>query len=679
MGCRKAATPVVGGCGRYHAWRPMAFTLEEALELVDRHRRAGRPDQAERICRQILAQAPHAVSAINELGGVLVEQARHAEAAEAFALAVRLRPELAELHVNLALSLQALGRDAEARRHFETALRLNPDIPAALNNLGNLYKAAGELDQAISCYRRALTLAPDWHGTWNNLGTTLQKRKRLEEAASCFQRAMEIAPADPDAYVNLGNLCYEDVQLQAAIDWYRKAVERNPGHGGVLSSLAGMLGAQGRLEEAIGCLRRAVELAPASAEIHGSLLMALQYDPVVAPVAICQEHLAWAQRHADPLMPSAIGRRGDRDPDRRLRIGYVSPDFRDHSAAFFIEPLLEHHRRDRVEVFCYSSSRVADMVTRRLRARADHWCDIVDLSDDQAAERIREDRVDILVDLACHTSGNRLGVFARKPAPVQATYLGYPYATGMAAMDYWVTDIHLDPPDAPTPSRERQVRLPEAFVCYRPPDDAPAVADPPCVRNGFVTFGSFNTLTKLNRQVIAAWAQVLRNVAGARLLLKTTALGDAPTARHVAGLFAACGIEPDRLILEGSQPLGQFLSAYGRVDLMLDPWPFNGHTISMHGLWMGVPLVTLYGDRHAARRGGMLLRNLRLEQMIALTPDQYIEIATDLGRDRDRLAELRRGMRRRVAQSPLVDGPRFIVHLEAAYRSMWRAYCGEAS
>ena len=358
-------------------------------------------------------------------------------------------------------------------------------------------------------------------------------------------------------------------------------------------------------------------------------------------------------------------------------MGYVSPDFRRHSVAYFIEPLIARHDRDAFEVYCYSNVLTPDSMTRHLMGLSDSACHIVAMSDGEAADRVRADGIDILVDLAGHTAGGRLGLFALKPAPVQVSYLGYPNTTGLAAIDWRITDIHADPPgNGDEFHSERLARLPRTFLCFQPPADAPAIQPPPSIESGRITFGSFNTLPKVTPEVVGAWAQLLHRVPGSRLLLKASGLTDAAGRGRLLGEFAQHGIDEDRLTLLGK--VGDFnahLARYHEMDIGLDPFPYNGTTTTCEAVWMGVPVVSLAGDRHAGRVGASVLANLGLEELIATSIDEYLAIAADLAADTARLGMLRETMRARVVASPLRDETGFSREVEHAYRQMWLRWC----
>jgi predicted O-linked N-acetylglucosamine transferase (SPINDLY family) len=392
------------------------------------------------------------------------------------------------------------------------------------------------------------------------------------------------------------------------------------------------------------------------------------------PAALFAEHREWAARHADPLSAAAAPHTNDRSPDRRLRIGYVSGHFRHHAVAFFSEPLLAAHDREQFEVFCYAHQNQEDSATQRFRARADGWCDLFRMSDHDAAARIRDDRIDILIDLAGHIGDNRLLIFAHRPAPVQVTYLGYQNTTGMRAMDYRLTDAHADPPGTNDAYyTEQLVRLPGAFFCYARPEEAPPVGAPPFESQGHVTFASLNNLNKLNDEALQAWARILARVPGSRLLVLGYSQG--VFERRVRQKLSDEGIDGARVDVVNKRPRAEYLAVHHQIDIALDSFPFNGHTTVCDALWMGVPSVMLEGTSYATRFGGRTLLDTGLGDLIARNVDDYVSLAVQLANDRARLAELRRSTRQRLAGSRLMDAQAFARDVEAAYRRMWHDWC----
>ena len=687
-------------------------TIEQAFEVALQHHRSGRLVEAETLYRQILAVEPRHADALHllgtiaggagrkdlavqlirqaialvpnshffhsNLGNVLRELGQRDEAVAEYRRALQIKPDFADAHNNLGTALLEQGRLDEAMSSFRRALELKPNYAAAHSNLGNALRDRGRLDEAIAAHRAALRLAPGVATSHNSLGIALADRGRLDEAIAAYQRALELQPGYPQAYSNLGAALKQRGQLEEAVAAYEEALRLKPDFVDAHFNLANSRWDMGELDPAIAGYHRALQLKPDYADARSNLLLALHYVAGLDPEAIFREHRTWGELHARPWEEKLATHANDPNPERRLRIGYVSPDFRLHSVASFFENLLSHHDRAEVEVFCYSNLLCADSVTERLRTQAAHWREITGLDDAQAAELIRGDQIDILVDLAGHTSRNRLLTFARKPAPVQVTYLGYCDTTGLEAMDYRLTDAHADPPGT-TEHRhtERVVRLPHGAWCFRPSEDAPPVAEPPVLRTGSVTFGSFNALPKITEAAVGLWSRILLAVPNSRLLLKNLGFQDGAVQRRLRALIAKAGVAPERVEMVGRLPnLSDHLSSYHRLDIALDPLPYHGTTTTCEALWMGMPVVSLAGKTHASRVGVSLLNNVGLPELVAVSEEHYIQLAVNLASDLPRLAELRSTLRSRMKESPLMDAPRFARGVEAAYREMWRTWCG---
>jgi predicted O-linked N-acetylglucosamine transferase (SPINDLY family)/glycosyltransferase involved in cell wall biosynthesis len=500
---------------------------------------------------------------------------------------------------------------------------------------------------------------------------------RLEAALDPLLRAIRIAP-NVSHYLQTAGLVLAALgRSQEAIWSLRKAVSLHPQNPDYHASLAHALKEAGQADEAVESYRESLKLHPDQPRTRSSLLLAMHYTERNLD-EIHTEHLQWNQLHADPSTSSGQGLSNSPDPDRRLRIGYFSPDFCAHSVAYFFEPLLLHHDPAQADVYCYAHVPRSDEVTERFKRKSPNWREITRASDAELAEIIRRDQIDILVDLAGHTVHNRLGVFARKPAPIQVSYLGYPDTTGLTAMDYRLTDAYADPPGwGESLHTEKLVRLPRGFLCYMPPRDAPPVAPPPAERSGVVTFASFNALAKITPRMLAIWARILLQVPESRLILKShSGLSDQATRKRLLETFAVAGVEPHRVELHGRiATLAAHLELYHRVDIALDTFPYCGTTTTCEAMWMGVPVITLAGRAHVSRVGVSLLMQMGLPEMIAETPDGYVRKAAKLAADLPALADLRTNLRPRLSASPLMDGPGFARNVETAYRQMWHTWC----
>jgi len=546
-------------------------------------------------------------------------------------------------------------------------------------NLSQTLMAQGQSAQAEAALREAVRLKPDFAAAVVNLGAALAQQGKMPKAEAAFREAIRLRPDDPALYVNLGRVCRWQQRIDEAIDCYQRAIAINPQFEGAYSALGSGLREAGRISEAVAAFRKAVELRPDFRIAHSNLIYAMHFDPLTEPAENFAEHLRWAAKFAEPLRSTIVPHANDRNPDRRLRIGYVSPDFKNHVIGFFMEPILERHDRTKFEVYCYSGVGRPDEATARLQRHADVWRSTAawDSNDEQLAQLIRQDQIDILVDLTLHMASGRLAMFARKPAPVQITHLAYCATSGISAMDWCITDAQMSPPGLGEQwFTEKLLRLKESYWCYRAPPGSPEVGWLPAERNGQVTFGSLNSFAKVNPQVIALWAAVLQAVPNSRLMVHAT-MGDANAAARK--MFTDAGIDPQRVTLIGRQQREQYLEQYNQIDIALDPFPYGGGTTSLDALWMGVPLITLAGKTGLSRTGVTLLSNLNLPAWIAEMHEQYVQIAASLASDVPRLAEVRATLRPRLQGSPLMDEEGYVRNLEAAYRHAWQEWTRSAS
>jgi predicted O-linked N-acetylglucosamine transferase (SPINDLY family) len=647
------------------------------------------------------------VEAIGNLGGALLELEQFSEAVEQLERAVLLRPNSAEAHFNLGNALKATSDWARAAKCYESALALRADFHQARCNLGNvltiqgdlegakaafleilrrepdhveallsygsLLQSQGEMDRALEHYERALRRKPDSSMAHFKRASVLMFRYQRNDAVAGFEEALRLEPNNPEAYINLASIYNDAGQPDAALDCCHKALELGSTKGALYGNMAVAFHAQGRAEEAMNCYRESLKLRPDNPSEHSNLLYAMNFMPQYAAEEIHAEHLEWARRHAEPLTAEAPKHDRDRSHDRRLRIAYVSPHFHQHAVNYFVEPILAAHDHDQFEVFCYASVVLADETTSRLKGLADHWRDVCFATDEQLAEKVRNDQIDILVDLSGHMGRTRLLAFARRPAPVQVTYLGYQNTTGMSAMDYRLTDLRADPPGlTDTFYTEKLVRLPRAFFCYQP-FDAPAVTPLPALESGYVTFGSFNNFAKVMPEALDAWLKILARVPNSRLLC--LAYRGGYLERHLHDLTAERGIDPARIELCDKRFRQDYLMLVQRADIALDPFPFNGHTTTCDAIWMGVPVVMLEGNSYASRFGGSVLANVGLEKLITRSVEDYIDRAVELASDLDGLSRLRSELRATMAASPLLDFKGFTRNLEQAYRQMWIDWC----
>lgn len=626
---------------------------------------------------------PNYLEAWINLGITQLQRDDPRSALAAFQRAAELAPDSAEAQGYLGTAhLRTGGLDA-ALAALKRAVALDPHFAEAHYNLGIAYERRGDFAAAERAWRRSIEANPYYLKPWNNLGVLLHRQGRTAEARAGFERALSHAGPDgrdtAELWNNLGNVLDDLGAVEASLHAYERAAELSPQDARLQVNLGSALLGIGRVDAAQAHFARARELDPAyPAAAHCSLLAVLFADD--DPKTPLNDAAAWARGLSAPPPPPHAN---SRDPDRRLRIGYVSPDFCSHAVANFIAPVLAAHDREAVDVFCYAEVKTPDAVTERLRGLVgglERWRDTTGISDRELAAMVRADGIDILVDLAGHTVGSRLTMFALKPAPVQATWVGYPATTGLPQIDWRITDALADPPGAEDQYSEKLLRLPAGFNCYRPLAEAPAVGPLPADAAGHVTFGSFNHAAKICARTLDLWAELLRRVAGARLLLKHRGFSSQAVRDACIAEFGRRGVAAARLDLVNFIPdPGGHLAAYHRVDVALDPFPYNGTTTTCEALWMGVPVVTLAGVTHRARAGASLLTRAGLPELIADTPAAYVDIAARLAANRDRLRALRRGLRTQAAASDLCNAARVTGELEAAFRRVWRDWCRAAS
>jgi protein O-GlcNAc transferase len=657
---------------------PRRPSPDEALAAYRRGDRAA----AERLLRAGLARDPEDTEALGLLGTVRARRGDLAGAADLLERAARRDPKDAAARINLGNVYRRQGRAGDAVAAFRAAVGLAPSWPEALTGLAAAlldHAVRGdkaELNEAERLCRSALRHRADFADGYNVLGTVLKALGRPKDAEAAFRSAIQHAPRHGPALSNLGNLLAAAGRQPEALALYEAALAADPDNPDTRYNLGNTLFEVGRIEAAARCFRDVLARRPDHRQARHNLLFALCHLPDVTPEALSAEHRAQGQRMAAEAGARARTRHANApDLGRRLKVGYLSPDFRAHPVTYFSEPVLAHHNPAVVEVTCYANVAAPDERTERLKALVPRWRDVTALSVDALAERIAADGIDVLVDLAGYTRNTRIDVLALRPAPVQVAYLGYPATTGLAAVGWRVTDAACDPPDAEAFYTERLARLPVPFCCYAAPEEAPPVAPAPAGATGRVTFGTLVNPKKLNGPVIALWARVLEAVPDARLLVFRTTLRDAALRKPFEDAFAAHGLGTDRVTFDWELPKAGHLAVYARVDACLDTFPFCGHTTTCEALWMGVPTVTLAGSFFAGRMGASLLPAVGLPQLVAADPDEFVAAAARLAADPAALAELRRGLRDRVRASPLCDGAGFTRHLEAAYRAMWEDWC----
>jgi protein O-GlcNAc transferase len=687
------------------------MTIPQTLQTAVRRHQAGQLKEAETLYRQILAAQPNHADALHLLGVIAHQTGRDDLAVEWIRQAIALNPNDCAAHSNLGESYRTMGRLEEAVKAFRRALEINANLPETCNNLGIALRELGQIDEAVVACRQALELKPDYPKALFNLGVALLKRGDCDEAMTAYQRAIELQPDYQEAHLNLGTVFREQGDLDRAVAAYRRALQINPNYADAEYNLGVALKDQGRLDEAVAAYRTALQIKPDHAhalnnlgvalmdqglldeaiavyrfalqpgreglEIHSNLIYTLHFHPACDGTLIHEERRRWNRQFSDPLEGFVLPHANDRDAKRLLRIGYVSSDFREHVIGRNLKPLFERHDRREFEILCYSGVVRPDSLTEEIRGHAQQWRSTVGMGDEALAEMIRRDGVDILVDLTQHMAGNRLPMFARKPAPVQVSFAGYPESTGLTAIKYRISDRYLEAGAAGEGSgKAEQVCLIDSFWCYDPCGAEVEVSPLPAMESRRMTFGCLNNFCKVNERALRLWARVLGKVKDSRLMVASPA---GSQRERTVEFLRSEGVEAHRVEFVEHRPRRAYLELYHRLDIVLDTFPYNGHTTSMDALWMGAPVVSLLGEMAVSRAGLSLLTNLGLPKLVARSEEEYVCIAASLAGNLPRLAQLRSSLRERMENSVLMDAPRFARQVEKAYRNMWQAWCNGQS
>lgn len=652
------------------------MNIVDLMAAAFAHHRAGRFSEAQAAYDDVLKLAPQHADAWHYSGLAAFQRGNVDDALERLQRAVAVEPARPRIYSDLGAALRVKGRLDEARTALERAVTADPGHAQAWHNLGMTHRACGDFARAAESLERAVNLDSSLAVSHNALGTVRRVNGDLPGALTAFRAAVQAKPDFAEALSNLGLALHEGGRSGEAEQVLKRALAVAPNLAEVHFNLATVYAAEGEFDSARDALRRTVALDPKHGEARSALLFTHHYDPAMSGETILAQARAWNRLIADPLRGRRVALANSRDPERRLRVGYVSPEFRTHSCAFFLLPLLAGHDRSAIDFFAYADVKKPDAMTDTLRDLVDNWRDTRDFDHGALAQRIRGDGIDILVDLQGHLSDNRLPVFAMKPAPVQVSWLGYPGTTGLQAIDYRITDAIADPPEtADGEFSESLLRLKRPFLCFAPPADSPV---PQRRTNGAAVFGSFNNVAKLTPDVVALWARILAAMPESRLVLKSYWLGRRRVCERLLSAFEAHGVARARIeCLSWIEAMGGHLDAYDGIDVALDPFPYNGTTTTLEALWMGVPVVALAGARHSGRVGASLLTHAGVPELLAATAEDYVAKAVALARDVGRLQHYRDGLRARLSASPLLDGRDFARALEDAYRTMWRRWCAD--
>jgi len=661
----------IAAFGRAAALRPDHPIVLRHLAYVLRI--AGKLEESIAVQERLVAVAPQSTDARITLAETLHEAGEFERSIGVFDGAIALGAGNASIFNTLSAALYRVGQHGRATAAAKKALEYEPNYVAAIINLGNGLRGLGRFDEAEAAGRKAIELAPRFAVAHSNLAMTLNESHQFTKAFDAAEKAIALQPDLAESHVHLANALHGLHRIDEAMVACRSAIAARGDYVNAYLTLSNCLANTGRLPEALAVLRQCMQRNVDNPQALGNLVMMLNNcDAESSRADALAAARQFDERFCKPLRPVRVFD-NNREPERLLRIGYVSPDFCDHVVGWNLLPLLREHDHGRFHILCYADVARPDGLTEQIRLCADTWRSIRGLSDQQAAELVRADGVDILVDLSVHSAGNRLLIFARKPAPVQVTFAGYPGSTGLATMDYRLTDPYLDPLGGSDEFySEKSIRLPHSFWCYEAQPTDPPVNELPALTAGHVTFGSLNTFRKISPATWARWARVLHAVPGSELMV----LAPEGSARETATrILSGHGIDPYRFRFISTKPRSQYMSIYHRIDIGLDTLPYNGHTTSLDSYWMGVPVVTLVGQTVVGRAGLSQATNLGLTELIGQTEEEFVAIATKLAGDLPRLSALRRGLRSRMEQSPLCDAKGFTRGIEGAYRQMWRSWC----
>jgi predicted O-linked N-acetylglucosamine transferase (SPINDLY family) len=704
-----------------------------ALQAAITHHKAGRMQEAEQCYRVVLQIQPEHPEANHNLGVLAGQLGQHAAGLPYLKTALMVDPNQGQYVISYAQAMLITGQASEALQILQDAMHngldtpvahallqkilsvlpTNPSQKASLSDFPEVTKStnkgqqniysystrtndpprslnisphqeqeivaifnAGRFAEAESYARALLELYPNSGFAWKALGTTLQIQGK--EALSALQKAAELLPNDAEVHCNLGILFITLGRLSSAVDSYRRALKSKPDYVEAHNNLGTALKEMGQLGPAIESYRRAIQINPYFSEAHSNLLHVQNYFSGQSAAELLNEARrfgALAQHRARPYTQW----NNRPEPQRRLRVGLISPDLRMHPVGYFVEGVLQelaNQAAERIEIFAYYNHIIVDAQTERIKSSCQRWQSTVGLSDESLARRIYDDGIDILIDLAGHTDKHRLSMFAWKPAPIQISWLGYCATTGVAEIDYYLADKWTLPESEEAYFTEKIWRMPESYLCLTPPDAKVDVSVLPAHTNGKVTFGSFNNLTKMNDDVVTLWARILKALPTSCLYLKAKQFNEASEVDSVVKRFKMQGVEADRLILESTTPGREaHLATYQRMDIALDTFPYCGVTTTAEALWMGVPVLTLAGERFLSRQGAGMLTNVGLPEWIAKDEDDYVARAVSHASDLQRLAQLRNGLRQQVMTSSLFDAPRFARQFENALRDMWTQWC----
>ncbi|MBK1694627.1 hypothetical protein CKO09_07735 [Chromatium weissei] len=653
----------------------MHMTLS-ATETLFKLLKQGQFTQAEHLAHQITQRDSQNASAWKILGTLMMRDAdRIASALPVLEQAKKLAPNDAEILNSLGLAYRNLGQLNDATDVCAQAVLLQPNSAEIWNNQGLVQAELKHWEAALKSYQHALQLKPNYIKALNNYGNALQALHRFEEALSCYAQVLALDTSFPDTHYNCGCLLQQLKQWNAAQACFERAIELNSEHTGALNNLGFLLMLQGLLDEALTIFAHIIQLKPEMEVAHSNTLFTLNYHPDKSAEEIFAAYCLFNQRFGEPLRAKWLSHTNNRDSERRLHIGYVSPDLRMHSSNLFLEPVLAHHNQHEFELTAYSQNLQHDAMTIRYQSYFDHWVNTESFNDDELAAKIRADGIDILVELAGHSSGNRLRVFARRPAPIAISWLGYGYTTGLSAIDYFLTDEIMVPKGSEQLFAEQLWRIAVPSMVYRPNSEMGEVNSLPALERGFITFGTLTRSIRINHRVIRVWSAILQRLPTARLVINSDAFNSLEQQQALAARFAVHGIESKQLEIGFNSPPYDVLR---EMDIALDCFPHNSGTTLIESLYMGLPFITLADRPSVGRIGSTILHGVGHSEWIANSEDEYIEKTIALASDLPRLAAIRAKLRNELNASSWCDETGFTQRIEQAYREMWRRWCASA-
>lgn len=631
--------------------------------------------KAEELYNKILLAYPAHVDTLVNLAAIVYNRDPQS-ALDLLRKARSVAPDSVSVHFNLGNLLQRHNYRQKAINEFREVIRLNPNYHEAYFRLGMLFSELGKLEDSIFCYKKAFEIKPDDVRVVNNLTDIYNRLKKFDEAEEMARKTLELTPNLAEAHGNLGNVYKNQGNYEKAEFHFKEALKSHPEDSKILYHLGATLLFSNRAQEAASHLKKSMEQDPTFHHAHSSYVYALNYFEEPTKQEIFEAHCDWGKQQSKGVQDNTWSWI-DRNPDKKIRVGFVSPDFRAHVVALFIQQLFSHYDKKQFEFYGYAEVANPDGFTSKFMGQLDGWRTTIGLTDEMVYETIKKDKIDILVDLAGHSAGNRLVAFSMKPAPVQVSYLGYINTTGLNTIDYRFADEWVNPEESQQFYSEKLYRLPNSFTCYEPIHPCPEVTETPALKNGYITFGCFNNTNKLTPKVIELWCGILKAVPDSGLLLKSSHLADEDTCKRFLNLFSEYGISKDRVQLEGPSEIYDYMAAYSKIDIALDPFPHNGGTTSHDALWMGVPMISLEGDRYVSRFGVTILNNLGYPDWIAKDEEEYIEIAKNISSNIDQLNDIRLNLRQKMASSPLCDGKAFAGHFGNAIKTIWKDFCAE--